>query len=511
MKRILAALLVFILLSGSAYAEALSSEMDIFLPGEDSNVEEAVDELAPFDLGAEDAEVESLPEELDGAELSDDGAMMVSAPAGEGETEGAEIAPEPAPEPEPTVISIKKNKTKKVYLGTKYRFEVTGKTVKSFTSSSKKIATVDKKTGVITLKKPGKVRITAKLKKKKKVVLTLKVIDPTVPTSVAINEGRTARISVNDTLSLSATVFPETAKQDVTWKSSNKKIATVDKDGNVTAIKTGKVKITAVTPNKKKAKLTLTVRRPTFTRSKPYMVAHALGGIGGMDYSNCLEAFQENYAMGHRIFEADFEYTSDGRMVLCHNWKRKMFKAHEPFTKTTYDVFMGSKIYDKYTPMDIDMLLLLMRDYPDIIICTDNKYTDQPTIKKQFTTLVNRAKALHVEDVLDRLHVEIYNKKMITTVKKIYPFPSYCYTLYKTFKKAPTNAQLENILAFCADNGIRMVSMKVEWWKPSYMKLYDKYGLEAGIYTTNDREYALQLIEQGVTAICTDFLPPIEG
>lgn len=49
-----------------------------------------------------------------------------------------------------------------------------------------------------------------------------------------------------DSLSLQATTYPEDASKNVTWSSSNKKLATVDEEGNVTILgKKGTVKITA--------------------------------------------------------------------------------------------------------------------------------------------------------------------------------------------------------------------------------------------------------------------------
>ena len=53
---------------------------------------------------------------------------------------------------------------------------------------------------------------------------------------------------VNDTTKLNATVIPENAEnKNVTWKSSNPKIVSVDKAGNITALKEGNATITVTT------------------------------------------------------------------------------------------------------------------------------------------------------------------------------------------------------------------------------------------------------------------------
>lgn len=49
----------------------------------------------------------------------------------------------------------------------------------------------------------------------------------------------------NDTMQLSAKVYPLTAQQDVTWKSSSRKVATIDETGKITFLKAGSVTITA--------------------------------------------------------------------------------------------------------------------------------------------------------------------------------------------------------------------------------------------------------------------------
>ena len=75
--------------------------------------------------------------------------------------------------------------------------------------------------------------------------------------SVVLNTYKKG-IKVGNTLKLSATVLPIICNQSVTWKSSNKKVATV-KNGIVTAKKAGTAVITATTKNGKTVKCKVTV------------------------------------------------------------------------------------------------------------------------------------------------------------------------------------------------------------------------------------------------------------
>ena len=516
MKKALCLLLAWLALVGAltVHPAALAEGLDA---QEDAEYSVPLDEM-PEEIEVllgEDASEDEVPvPEEETAVLPDEAstpedAMILSEPL-DAEPPAPEEAAvlSPSEDADPVVLSVSKKATKSVNLYTTYQIEVPGKTVQSYKSSSKKIATVSK-TGLIKLKKAGKVRITIKLSKKKQFVLTLKVVDPTVPVSVAIDQGKADTICVDDTLALSATVSPATAKQNVTWKSADKKIATVDKNGNVVALKAGKVKITATTPNKKKATLTLTVERAPRPVEHPYMISHAMGGIGGLHYSNCLEAFEENYAEGHRVFEVDLELTSDNRLVLCHDWKRKLCAAHKPGYKPTYKEFMGYKIYDKYTSMSVEDLLRLMQKYPDIHVITDTKHAEIPIARTQINALVNAARRIGAEQMLDRLTIEFYNKKMLGTVKAIYPFKSYAFTLYRLFKKQPTNAQMKNIGAFCQKNGVKMIAMYTKWWKPDFAEVLDPYNVEIVLHTTDNAADALRYLNDGVTALCTDFLGPI--
>lgn len=82
--------------------------------------------------------------------------------------------------------------------------------------------------------------------------------DYSTPTAVEVSP-KTNNLEVGGTRNLTATVLPETAKQAVTWVSSDDTIATVDNNGKVTAIGAGTATITVTSTEKTDVKGTATV------------------------------------------------------------------------------------------------------------------------------------------------------------------------------------------------------------------------------------------------------------
>lgn len=419
--------------------------------------------------------------------------------------EGGLLANEADGNDAPIPLSITKSCTVQATKGLSYQITVPGKEIKTCKSSNAKVATVTKQ-GLVKAKKVGTAKITITPKKGGKLTLKLKVADPDTPTAVTIDAGSEATLSVGGQLQLAAAVSPATAPQEVAWKSSNKQVATVTKKGLVTAVSRGQAIITATTANGISATLTLNVSR---AGAGHYMISHAMGGIDGNNYSNCLEGFQANYAEGHRIFEVDLLYTSDDRIVLWHHWDRPFCSKYKKGKVPTYEQFMASKIYDQYTPMDLEALLRLMKEYPDIRVVVDGKCTRKSEVKKQFRTIVSTAKSLGAAEALDRLVVEIYTREMFDVVDGVYHFSEYLMTLYKMFDKAPSTSKLKSAAKFCQQKGIATIAMYADWWKAKYAGVIAPYGLDIALYTVNSARDAQRYFDEGVTALFTDFLPPV--
>ncbi len=131
----------------------------------------------------------------------------------------------------------------------------------SWKSSNSKVAKV--KNGKVTAKKAGKATITVQngdgKKATCKVTVTKTAPKKKQPTKVTLNKKKLS-LKIGSSATLKATVSPSGAVKKLSWKSSNKKVATV-KNGKVTAKKKGKATITVTTGNGKKAVCQVTVTK----------------------------------------------------------------------------------------------------------------------------------------------------------------------------------------------------------------------------------------------------------
>lgn len=124
---------------------------------------------------------------------------------------------------------------------------VTSKEKVTYSSSNKKVATVSSK-GVIKAKKAGTAKITVK-SGKKKVVVTVKVTG--VKTTNLSGVPAAKNVSKGKSFKIKAIATPKNTDEKISFKSSNKKVATVTSKGVVKGLKKGAATITVQSGSKK--------------------------------------------------------------------------------------------------------------------------------------------------------------------------------------------------------------------------------------------------------------------
>lgn len=239
------------------------------------------------------------------------------------------------------------------------------------------------------------------------------------------------------------------------------------------------------------------------------VVAHAFGAVDGVEGLNCLEGFKAAYDNGIRVFEADLRMTSDGFVVLRHDWIGNLQDGVDQTHIPTLDEFLAKPILDEYTPLSFHDLLLLMAQYPDICVITDTKFTDAEPVTEQFRAMLDEARKLGMSYLFGRMVIQVYSPEHFMVVDGLYHFPHYIYTLYQE-EFGESEDAFRRKAVFCEESGIMGIALWQEWWDEDYFPIADWRHIKVFVHTVNSPAAARRLLRGGVTGIYSDTLTPAD-
>lgn len=257
------------------------------------------------------------------------------------------------------------------------------------------------------------------------------------------------------------------------------------------------------------------LNKPDFSNYEPFdeeenawyqnntLIAHAMGGIGDMEYSNSLEAFENAMKQGYCVFEVDFSVTADNRVVCSHD-----FEGYEGIPR--YDEYMNTSIQGLYTPLDMEQMVELLADNPNIYLMTDFKWDNSfGSDNHEVTIIMDELKTCLQKygdiSLADRVVIQIYSEENYHVIEKYGCFKNYVYTLYQYAYPI-----YEEIAAFCLENDIRVVTMGKERATREHVAIFDQWNIKVYSHTVNTLQEAAQQLENGVHGIYTDWILPTE-
>lgn len=239
------------------------------------------------------------------------------------------------------------------------------------------------------------------------------------------------------------------------------------------------------------------------------MVAHAMGGINGIAYSNTYEAFIANYEKGLRIFEVDLLLSKDNDLIARHEWsesftKQDILEPDKQGSVLTSAEFKAAKIMDQYEPLNWDEILELMEFYPDVYIVTDTKQIKPDEIDQIFGAIVDSVKTKDPA-LLERIVPQIYNQPMWEQLQGIHPFESIIFTLYTIHDTD------EEVVRFVEEKGITAVTMSETRANKELIASLNKIGVPSYVHTINDPKVMKKFKRMGAYGFYTDFLTEADG
>ncbi len=155
-------------------------------------------------------------------------------------------------------------------------------------------------------------------------------------------------------------------------------------------------------------------------------IAHAGGALDGLAYTNSLEALDQHYAAGFRLFELDFEWTSDGHLVLVHDWllASKQFGVRDHVF--SHNEFIHAHPLDGFHQLTFEELHAWLLAHPDASIITDTKGSNPRFIRY----LSANAADIHAQFIL-----QIYQLSELQDARNFHPRAVWL-TEYKFFYPA---------------------------------------------------------------------------
>ena len=227
-----------------------------------------------------------------------------------------------------------------------------------------------------------------------------------------------------------------------------------------------------------------------YTENK--VVAHATGGIDGLDYTNSKEALLNSINNDIKVIEIDFNYTTDGQLVCYHYYKNITPDASE----LSLEEFLNVKIQGKYTPMTFEDVLQIMKNYSDVYISVDTKHLK---LEEVVQDIVNKC---NDRNILNRFIIQCYFPGDKTKISNIYNFPkeNYLYSPYKYIEDP------YEVLKICYKENINIVTIKNGIWSKDILNLFKSKNIYVYVYSINRLDMAEVAFKNGVHGIYTDFL-----
>ncbi|MEE9614686.1 MAG: glycerophosphodiester phosphodiesterase family protein [Thermodesulfobacteriota bacterium] len=225
----------------------------------------------------------------------------------------------------------------------------------------------------------------------------------------------------------------------------------------------------------------------------PPLIAHAGGGINGKSYTNSLEALELNYAKGHRLFECDFEWTSDGHLVLMHDWN-KGFEAlfGDPKPVPSLEGFLRLKMSGGLTQLSLRGLIEWLDGHRDARIVTDVKRKNIEAL----TSIRDR-----YPEQLGRFIPQIYSFSEYRIVRGL-GYEDIILTLYRT------SATNDEVVRFSGNNELYAVTMPAPRAFSGLPGRLKAAGVFAYAHTVNNPGLRDRLFAAGVGGLYTDFMVP---
>ena len=225
----------------------------------------------------------------------------------------------------------------------------------------------------------------------------------------------------------------------------------------------------------------------------PRLIAHAGGAVYGYRLTNSLEALDKAWEEGFRFIELDFERTSDGELVLIHDWESMAERLLGSPGQRSLRLFRSSPALAGLTLLDLGGLLRWMEAHPGCAVITDIKSEDNLPALAEIREKAGDMAARFIPQAYDfdqaaALLAEGW-ERVILTVYRITVTP-------------------EELAGFLAETPLWAVTMPESRMSEEFASAVFKSGTALYCHSVNTLDFVDAWRDKGLTGVYTDYFEP---
>lgn len=234
------------------------------------------------------------------------------------------------------------------------------------------------------------------------------------------------------------------------------------------------------------------------------LIAHALGGVGGREYTNSLAALERSWARGFRWFEADVTPTADHQLVCVHEGLEAFLGLPGRVRDLTLAQVLAGRIGGVHPPLSLVRLLEEFQARPGSVLVVDSKQMTPGRLE-----LVEAAVSRVDPGLRRRLVLECYRSEDVDLVRRAErlrgAFGAVAYANYVA--ELPAG----DLVRLVSAHTVALVLLPVSGFNRELAAAVHRTGARVVVHAVNDCQELARLGEAGADAVMTDFCAPSAG
>ena len=228
----------------------------------------------------------------------------------------------------------------------------------------------------------------------------------------------------------------------------------------------------------------------------PKLIAHAGGAVYGYRLTNSLDALNHSYEEGFRFIEVDLNKTSDGELVLIHDWDSVSQRMLGRTGPCTLQEFQDCTVMAGMTLLTMADLLDWLADHPDCNIITDIKYEDNCAMLEML--------AEQAGDQISQFIPQVFTYEEYDKIQEM-GYDRVILTMYHLYGK---NMKTDELIQFARDKAPWAVTISESRLNQALLTALVDESVAVYAHTVNTVDAVDKWADYGLTGIYTDYFTP---